>query len=138
MDEIERAAHLAEIYDEIREFPQGFNTMVGERGISLSGGQKQRLAIARAIILNPRILIIDDSLSAVDAEKEEAILDNLQAIFTAKTCIVIAHRVSAVANSDKIIVIDQGRIVESGKHNTLIQTEGIYSNLYRLQQIEKE
>ncbi|HBR10498.1 TPA: ABC transporter ATP-binding protein [Candidatus Acetothermia bacterium] len=137
MDEIERAAQLAEIYDEIREFPQGFNTMVGERGISLSGGQKQRLAIARAIILNPRILIIDDSLSAVDAEKEEAILDNLQAIFTAKTCIVIAHRVSAVANSDKIIVIDQGRIVESGKHNTLVQAEGIYSNLYRLQQIEK-
>ncbi len=137
LDEIKRAAQLAGIYDEIRAFPQGFDTMVGERGISLSGGQKQRLAIARAIIRDPRILIMDDSLSAVDAEKEEAILDNLQKIFAAKTCIVIAHRVSTIANSDKIIVIDQGRIVESGTHNTLVQAEGIYSNLYRLQQIEK-
>ncbi|MCI2426545.1 ATP-binding cassette domain-containing protein, partial [Candidatus Acetothermia bacterium] len=136
MEEIERAAQLAGIDDEIRAFSQGFDTLVGERGISLSGGQKQRLAIARAIILDPRILIMDDSLSAVDAEREEMVLDNLQAIFAAKTSIVIAHRVSTVANSDKIIVLDRGRIVESGNHNALVQREGIYSNLYRLQQIE--
>ncbi|MCI2425251.1 ABC transporter ATP-binding protein/permease [Candidatus Acetothermia bacterium] len=136
MEEIERATQLTGIYDEIRAFSQGFDTLVGERGISLSGGQKQRLAIARAIILDPRILIMDDSLSAVDAEREEMILDNLQAIFAAKTSIVIAHRVSTVANSDKIIVLDRGRIVESGNHNALVQREGIYSNLYRLQQIE--
>jgi ATP-binding cassette subfamily B protein len=137
MDAIERAAQLSGIYDEINAFPQKFDTMVGERGISLSGGQKQRLAIARAIILDPQILIMDDSLSAVDAEKEEAILNNLQKILAAKTCIVIAHRVSTIAKSDKIIVIDQGRIVASGTHNTLVRADGLYRNLYRLQQIEK-
>ncbi len=136
--EIERAAQLAGIHEEICDFPDKYQTAVGERGISLSGGQKQRVAIARALLLDPKILIFDDPLSAVDAEKEEFILANLRTFFRGKTVFLIAHRISAVMNADRIIVLDHGRIVESGVHTDLLELGGVYHHIWRLQQAEKE
>jgi ATP-binding cassette subfamily B multidrug efflux pump len=136
-EEIIAAAKLAGIYDEILEFPNGLDTIVGERGVSLSGGQKQRVAMARALLLNPKILIFDDALSAVDAEKEEEILHNLKDFMRSKTAIVIVHRISAVKDSDLILVFDQGRIVERGRHEDLLALDGIYARLYELQQAEE-
>ena len=119
-----QAAKDACVYDNIMEFPNGFETMVGERGITLSGGQKQRVSIARAIIREPRILIFDDCLSAVDTITEEQILHNLQRIMKGKTTILISHRVSSVKHADKIIVLDHGEIIEQGNHAELIQEGG--------------
>jgi ATP-binding cassette subfamily B multidrug efflux pump len=135
--EIERAAQLAGIHDEIASFPAGYETRVGERGLSLSGGQKQRVAIARALLLEPRIVIFDDPLSAVDAEREEFILANLREFFRGRTSILIAHRISAVRNADRIIVLDEGRIVDSGRHEELAAREGIYRRIWTLQQAER-
>jgi len=137
-DEIEQAGTLAGIHDEILEFPEGYETTVGERGISLSGGQKQRIAIARALLLRPRIVIFDDPLSAVDAEREEFILNNLREFFRGRTSIIIAHRISAVMNADHTIVLDKGRIVERGDHGELSTADGIYQRIWRLQQAERE
>jgi len=134
---VEAAARQAGIHDEIVAFPQGYDTRVGERGLTLSGGQQQRVAIARALLLGPKILILDDPLSAVDAEKEEFVLSNLREFFRNRTCLVIAHRISAVKNADRIIVLDQGRLVESGTHDDLVLQDGIYRRLWRLQQAEK-
>lgn len=133
---VEQAAKDARVYDNIVEFPNGFNTIVGERGITLSGGQKQRVSIARAIIKEPQILIFDDCLSAVDTETEEEILNNLRRIMLGKTTVIVSHRVSSVQMADNIIVMDNGQIVEQGSHRQLIEKQGVYNNLYRKQLVE--
>ncbi len=137
-EKIEQAARDAAIYDNIMEFPKGFETMVGERGITLSGGQKQRTSIARAIIREPKILVFDDCLSAVDTETEDEILRNLRRIMKNRTSIIISHRVSSVKHADHIIVLHHGEIVEQGNHTTLIDQQGIYFDLYRKQLLEEE
>jgi ATP-binding cassette subfamily B protein len=137
-DQVEHAARLAGVHDEITEFPRGYETTVGERGISLSGGQKQRVAIARALLLEPRIVIFDDPLSAVDAEREEFVLGNLRAFFRGRTTLLIAHRLSAVMNADRIVVLDKGRIAESGPHDALVHAGGVYQRIWRLQQAERQ
>jgi len=137
-EEIEKAAKDAYIHHNIVDFNEGFETLVGERGVTLSGGQKQRISIARAIIKNPNILIFDDCLSAVDTETEEIILNNLYTISKNKTTIIVSHRVSSVKNADKIIVIDNGALIQEGTHNELINLEGYYKELYEQQLLEKE
>jgi len=136
--DIRRAATLAGIHEEIAAFPQGYETIVGERGISLSGGQKQRVAIARALLLDPAIVLFDDPLSAVDAEREEFVLAQLREFFRERTSILIAHRISAVMNADRIIVLDKGQLVESGIHEELIAGGGIYQRIWQLQQAERQ
>jgi ATP-binding cassette subfamily B protein len=135
---IEKAAKNAAIYDNIMDFPLKFETIVGERGITLSGGQKQRISIARAIIKQPQLLIFDDCLSAIDTETEEKILHNLKKIMQGKTSVIISHRVSSVKNSDTIIVLDQGQIIEQGNHRELINKKGSYYELFKMQQLEEE
>lgn len=134
----EEAAKQAVIYDNIMEFPKGFETMIGERGITLSGGQKQRVSIARAIIRKPKILLFDDCLSAVDTKTEEHILNNLKEIMRNRTSVIISHRVSSVKHADNIIVLDNGKIVELGNHYSLIEKKGIYFELYEKQLLEEE
>jgi len=135
---IETAAKNADVYQNIKAFDKGFETLIGERGITLSGGQKQRLSIARAIIKEPQILIFDDCLSAVDTRTEEKILNNLGRIMKDKTSILISHRVSTIKNADKILVIDEGEIMEQGSHKTLIAQKGIYFELYEKQLLEEQ
>jgi ATP-binding cassette subfamily B protein len=135
---VRRLADIAGIAGEIEGFPQGFQTMVGERGVTLSGGQKQRVAIARALAVNPRILVLDDSLSAVDTETESAILEKLQGEIAGLTNVMIAHRISTVQNADLILVLDRGRLVEKGTHSQLLEKDGYYAELYRMQQLEQE
>jgi len=137
-DEVEAAAKSAVVHDNIIGFNKQYETILGERGITLSGGQKQRVSIARAIIKNPKILLFDDCLSAVDTETEEAILNNLQEICKYKTTIIVSHRVSSAKNADKIFILDEGRIIEQGTHNQLINQEGYYAALYLKQLSEKE
>lgn len=137
-NEIENAARTARIYDNICEFPDQFDTFVGERGVTLSGGQKQRVAIARAVIGSPAILILDDCLSAVDANTEEEILEDLKAIMKDRTSIIVSHRISAVKDADEIIVLDDGRIVERGTHASLIEQEGYYKELYGKQLLAEQ
>lgn len=136
--EVEEAARLACVYDNIAAFPNGFNTVVGERGITLSGGQKQRVSIARAIIKDPTILILDDSLSAVDTKTEEEILSNMRDVLKGRTGVVIAHRISTIKNADKIVVLDDGKVVEQGTHAGLLAKKGYYARLYRLQLAESD
>jgi ATP-binding cassette subfamily B protein len=138
LEDIEQAAKNAVVHDNIVEFTKGYDTILGERGVTLSGGQKQRVSIARAIIKNPKILIFDDCLSAVDTETEERILSNLEKVSTNKTTIIISHRVSSAKNADKIIVLDDGQIIQQGAHETLVNTEGYYQELYQQQLLEKE
>ena len=135
--EIEQAAKAACVHDNIVDFAEGYETMVGERGVSLSGGQKQRIAIARALILDPEILILDDSVSAVDTDTEEKILRHLRETRKGKTNIIIAHRISTIQDADKIIVIDKGTIAEMGSHDQLMELDGIYADMYNRQLLEK-
>ncbi|MFV0572931.1 MAG: ABC transporter ATP-binding protein [Xanthomarina gelatinilytica] len=128
--EVIQAAKYAQVHNNILGFSKGYDTVLGERGITLSGGQKQRISIARAIIKDPKILLFDDSLSAVDTETEEQILKHLQDLAQGKTTIIVSHRVSSVKNADQIIVLDDGNIVQSGNHESLINTDGYYKNLY--------
>jgi ATP-binding cassette subfamily B protein len=137
-EEVEAAAKSAVVHNNIMDFNKQYDTILGERGITLSGGQKQRVSIARAIIKNPKILLFDDCLSAVDTETEEAILNNLQEICKDKTTIIVSHRVSSAKNADRIIILEEGRIIEQGSHNQLINQEGYYADLYLKQLSEKE
>ncbi|MFP5262146.1 MAG: ABC transporter ATP-binding protein [Blastocatellia bacterium] len=137
-EEIERAAVEAGIADDILEFPKGYETIVGERGITLSGGQKQRTAIARALIRRPRILILDDALSSVDTYTEEKILSHLRRIMRGRTSLIVSHRVSTVKDADLIVVLEDGRIAERGTHDMLIARGGLYAELYEKQLLEEE
>ncbi len=136
-EEVQHAAEMACVHDNIVDFPDGYETVVGERGVSLSGGQKQRISIARALILNPEILILDDALSAVDTDTEEKILENLKEERRGKTNVIIAHRISTLQNADKIIVIDGANIIEEGNHDQLVAMGGMYAELYHKQLLEK-
>lgn len=131
--EIEQAARDAAIHTNITEFPNGYETLVGERGVTLSGGQQQRISIARAILKQPRLLIFDDCLSAVDTETEDEILGNLRRIMQGKTTIIISHRVSAVRHADQIFILDEGKIIEQGTHQQLLDAGGYYAGLYHKQ-----
>ena len=132
-DELTAAARAANAHDFIMQLPDGYNTEIGERGVKLSGGQKQRLALARAILADPRILILDEATSSVDAEAEYLIQQALERVLTGRTALVIAHRLSTICNADKIIVLDHGRIAEVGSHAELMQRGGLYSQLYQRQ-----
>jgi ATP-binding cassette subfamily B protein len=136
--EIEQYTKYASVYDDIKEFPQGFETLVGERGVTLSGGQKQRVSIARALIKQPDILILDDSLSAVDTTTEKRILNYLEKAMADKTAIIITHRIYNLLDFDKIIVLKDGKITESGTHDELLENKGFYFEMYEQQQIEEE
>jgi len=133
-EEVKEAARQASIYNEISYFADGMETMVGERGVTLSGGQKQRISIARALIKDPNIVIFDDCLSAVDARTEKTIIGNLYNYLQDKTAIIITHRIFALFRFDKIVVMDEGRIAETGTHAGLLQQNGIYAAMYRKQQ----
>ena len=135
---IKQAAREASVYDNIIDFPEGFDTILGERGVTLSGGQQQRVALARALIKRPDILILDDSLSAVDTRTEETILNNLEDIMAERTTILIAHRISTIKNADKIFVLDEGNIIEEGDHESLLDNEGLYYDLYQKQLLEEK
>ena len=137
-ERIAAAASVAQLDKDVRDFPQGYGTMVGERGITLSGGQKQRTAIARAVVTDAPILILDDALSAVDTYTEEEILSRLRAVMRDRTAILISHRVSTVRDADQIVVLDRGRVVEKGTHDELIRRGGHYAELYKKQLLEEE
>jgi ATP-binding cassette, subfamily B, multidrug efflux pump len=135
---IRDAAATARLDVDVESFPKGFETVVGERGITLSGGQKQRTALARAVLIDPAILILDDALSAVDTYTEEEILSRLRGVMRSRTSLIVAHRVSTVRQADMIVVLEAGRIVEQGRHDDLVQRGGLYAELFRKQQLEEE
>jgi ATP-binding cassette subfamily B multidrug efflux pump len=137
-EQIEEAARKADVHRNIMDFPEKYDTVVGERGTTLSGGQKQRVSIARALILDAPILILDDSLSAVDTKTEELILENLKEVREGKTNIIIAHRISTVRHADRIVVLEEGRVAEYGNHESLLEMQGIYADMYEKQQLEEE
>ncbi|GMA13670.1 ABC transporter ATP-binding protein [Deinococcus metallilatus] len=138
MERVRGAARLAGLAGDVENFPQGYDTVLGERGVTLSGGQRQRTAIARAIVREPRILILDDSLSAVDTETERRILDGLREVAQGRTVILIAHRVSTLRHADQIVVLDEGRVIEQGTHDELLAAGGHYAELERLQRLASD
>ena len=135
---VDQAIAVARLDKDIAEFREGFHTAVGERGITLSGGQKQRAALARALLTDPRILILDDALSAVDTHTEEEILARLRDVMRQRTSIIVSHRISTVQSADQILVLDDGRVVERGTHQELLRHDGLYAGLHRKQQLERE
>jgi ATP-binding cassette subfamily B protein len=137
-ERVGEAARLARLDKDLEDFPKGFETVVGERGLTLSGGQKQRTAIARALVIDPKILILDDALSAVDTYTEEEILTQLRGVMQQRTSIIVSHRISTVRDADQILVLDDGQIVERGRHNELVAQRGIYAELHRRQLLEEE
>ncbi|TDF98650.1 ABC transporter ATP-binding protein [Paenibacillus piri] len=137
-EQVIEASKIAQVYDNIVEFPEQFDTALGERGISLSGGQRQRVSIARALIKRPSILIFDDSLSAVDTITEDLILEGLQSVMNKRTTIIIGHRISSVQAADQIVVMDEGEIVERGSHEQLVRLDGLYADMYRKQLLDQE
>ena len=137
-ERVEQAASTARLDKDIADFPRGYETTIGERGITLSGGQKQRTAIARALIVDPRILVLDDALSAVDTYTEEEILARLGGVMRERTSIIVSHRVSTVRGADQILVLDGGRISERGTHDELVSRNCLYAELYRQQLLEEE
>src|SRR5436305_5593306 len=138
LEEVARAARLAGLEQDLASFPNGLDTMVGERGLTLSGGQKQRVALARALLREPRILLLDDCLSAVDTQTEELILRNLRQVFAGRTVFLVSHRISTVKDADLIVVLDHGRIAERGTHAQLIAAGGLYADLHQRQLLEEE
>ena len=132
-EEVVAAARVAQAHEFIESFPNGYETIVGERGVTLSGGQRQRVAIARALLMNPRILILDDSLSSVDTQTEKLIQAALDKLMEGRTTFVIAHRLSTVRRADLILVMDKGRIVERGTHDELLKVNGLYKEIHDLQ-----
>ncbi|OEH86939.1 hypothetical protein BHU72_01380 [Desulfuribacillus stibiiarsenatis] len=138
IEEIQKAAYIADIHENILELPDGYDTLVGERGVTLSGGQKQRISIARAIIRNPQIFVMDDSLSAVDTQTEERILSRLKDFMKDRTTIIIAHRISTVQSADLILFLEDGAIVEHGTHQQLLDLQGRYYHMYHQQQLEQQ
>jgi len=136
--EVRQAARLANIADFIEALPDGYQTVVGERGLKLSGGEKQRVAIARVILKNPRVLVFDEATSSLDSHSEQVILQSLKDVAEAHTTLVIAHRLSTVVDADQILVMQQGRVVEQGSHQQLLERQGLYTNLWQIQQEEQE
>jgi subfamily B ATP-binding cassette protein HlyB/CyaB len=133
LERVIAAAKLAGAHEFILELPEGYDTIVGERGGSLSGGQRQRVAIARALVTNPRILVFDEATSALDYESEQIIQRNLREICRGRTVFIVAHRLSAVRSCDRIVTLDQGRLVEEGSHDELLRAQGRYAKLHQLQ-----
>ena len=132
-EEIEEAAKAANAHDFIMELPDGYNTMLGDRGVNISGGQRQRIAIARAILKDPRILILDEATSALDTESERVVQEALNRLMVGRTSIIIAHRLSTIKNADRILVLDKGKLVEDGTHDELMEKNGLYAHLYQIQ-----